>query len=177
MPELPEGWFAAGGVLTGFVAKSLADLLQHRFVSERERAAREAAAKSQMQERRDAFQRQTLLALQEALMDLARTEGSMQTHDVRAFRETNQWHKNRYGEELSEQNRIANALISKLVVRVRDDRVRQQVQLFRDNAFRVFSSSSLSESEQALTKMGAELEAANQRIGEILRTLDEHYAE
>ena len=51
MPELPEGWFAAGGVLTGFVAKSLADLLQHRFVSERERAAREAAAKSQMQER------------------------------------------------------------------------------------------------------------------------------
>ena len=54
-------------------------------------AARGAARWDQILERRNAFQRQTLLDLQEALMKLGRTCGQMHHQDVMTYRQTGEW--------------------------------------------------------------------------------------
>jgi hypothetical protein len=173
MPDAAAGWFPVFTLLVGYVTKASTDWLQHRSTAERERQAREAARRDQLAERRAAFQRQTLLDLQEAIMQLVRTAGAMHYEDVMAFRTTGKWQKQLIGEELAEKSRLANARTSMLAVRVRDDSARDLVQIVKDHATATVMSGSQEEGDRAMASMGAAFEDLNQRIGEILRTLDD----
>jgi hypothetical protein len=78
MPEITtSSWFPVLTLLLGYATKSLTDWLEHRRNTRREREAREAVRRDQRFERRTSFQRQTLLDLQEASMQLARSVGAI----------------------------------------------------------------------------------------------------
>jgi hypothetical protein len=173
MAETTVGWFPVFTLLLGYAVKAVSDWLQHRRTSERERQAREAARQDQLFERRTAFQRQTLLDLQEAALQLVRTAGAMNHQDVMAFRKTGKWQKQLYDEALSEDSRLANARTSMLAVRVRDDSVRDLMAVVKNHAWNAGMCASLEEGDRALNAMAAEFEKLNQRIGEILRKLDD----
>lgn len=167
------GWFPVFTLLLGYATKAVSDWLQHRRTSERERQAREATRQEQLAERRSTFQRQTLLDLQEAMMQLVRATGAMHHQDVMAFRTTGTWQKQLFGEELAENSRLANARTSMLAVRVRDDSVRDLVQAVKNHATAAGMCASQDEGQRAMAGMGDAFEKLNQRIGEVLRKLDD----
>src|SRR5580658_7949217 len=88
--------------LIGFVAKAVTDWW-------RERTTREEARRDKFFERRADFQRQTLLNLQDAVMELIRTAGENHHQDVMAFRKGVKWGAERLSDELDERARLAQA--------------------------------------------------------------------
>jgi len=176
MAEATVGWFPVLTLLLGYAVKAASDWLQHRRTSERERQAREAARQDQLFERRTTFQRQTLLDLQEAVMRLARSSGAMHHQDVMAFRKTGKWQRQLFDEELSENARLANARTSMLAVRVRDESVRSLVAVVKHHSAKAGLSTSEEEGNRELDAMAVEFERLNQRIGEVLRELDDDRA-
>lgn len=163
-------------VLTAFLGACfvlITEALRDRRTSERERAARAEAKAVQLIERRTTFQRQTLLDLQEAVLQLARTTGQMYAIDNKANRDTGKWQRNLYPPDLDEAGRAANARTSMLGVRVRDGSIRELLQQFKNSSAGVTISGSKEESEVAMRNMATALDALQQRIGEFLRTLDD----
>ena len=106
-------------------------------------------------------------------MQLARTTGAMQHLDKMAYRQTGKWQRQLFPEDLSENHRLANARTAMLTVRVRDESVRNLVQEFKDQCTHATRSATEKESERALMDMGTVFETLNERIGEILRQLDD----
>jgi hypothetical protein len=60
-----------------------------------------------------------------------------------------------------------------LAVRVRDDSVRELVQAMKNHATAAGMCGSQEEGDHAMNAMGAAFERLNQRIGEVLRQLDD----
>lgn|ERR1700735_2607249 len=94
------GWFPVVTLIGGYLLKVFSDFLQHRRTLEREREAREALRRNQLEERRTTFQRQNLLDLQEAVSDLARATGQANVQGNKAYRETGRWGTQLLGEDL-----------------------------------------------------------------------------
>jgi hypothetical protein len=168
------GWFPVLTLLLGYFTKYLSDWFQHQRTVERDRENRVAIRRDRLLERRTRFQRQTLLDLQEALMDLGRTTGAMHQHDEIAYRKSGDWQRRAYyPEDLSENDRIAMRRTAVLAVRVRDASVRELVQEFKDSASAVGMSASKEASDSAFYRMMPVFEELNQRIGEVLRKMDD----
>lgn len=170
---MPDSWFPVFTLILGYLAKSLSEWLQHRRTIEREREARDAVRKDLLFERRNTFQRQTLLELQEALKGLVRTAAQMHHNDVMTFRATGEWGKSRLPEDLSDSFRLANANTSALAVRIRDEQVRTQVRDLKSNTSGVAMARDKDSSNQALFGTVESFEGLNERIGQLLRTLDD----
>jgi hypothetical protein len=171
MPDISStSWFPVLTLLIGYGTKSLTDWFQHRRAVQREREAREATRQDQLFERRATFQRETLLALQEAAMKLGRATGAIHHKDIMALRTTGK--QQLLPADLDEDYRVAQARTSMLASRVRDNAVRELVEQFRK-----FSTESTlvktQEDNRALTAMMQIHDQLNQRIGELLRTLDD----
>lgn len=75
-------------------------------------------------ERAKAFQRETLLALQEAVHDALRLNARAHMQDFETFRQTGKWSGRPLTEEVNEGCRLANRRVSILVERVSDDQLR-----------------------------------------------------
>jgi len=161
-------------LLLGYATSSLSEWLRDRRAREREREAREATRSDQLYERRTNFQRQTLLDLQDALMDLVRTAGAMHHKDVTAYRGTGRWQKQFYDEQLDESARFAQARTSMLNVRVRDEAIRELVKEVKDHINSAGAAANREDSERSLASMASTFEKLNQRLGQILRELDDN---
>lgn len=160
---------ALGGYVTRLVTESLHD----RRAEKREREAREASRRQLLFERRAAFQRETLLNLQDALMELSRAAGGTHHLDAMEFRKSGKWGKRLLPADLDEVFRHATVKTLTLMVRVHDDRVREMVRKFREQASNVGLCRNEKESEKCLTEVARLLDPLNERIGEALRKLDE----
>jgi hypothetical protein len=167
------GWFPVLTLLIGFATKSLTDWLDHRRTAKREREAREAVRGDQLFERRTGFQRETLLALQEASMQLARSVGQIQYLDEMAHRATGQWHKQLLPEDLSEANRLAQARTLMFGSRVRDNSIRELVEKFRSLCTKITFSPNLEDSNRAMLEQVEVYTELHRQIGVVLRNLDD----
>jgi len=167
------GWFPVVTLLVGYVTNSTSDWLTDRRILKREREAREATKRETRLERRTSFQRQTLLELQDALLELARTEAEMNLFDMRAYRETGEWHKGRFAPELDERNRMANARTAVLTSRVRDESIREMVKKFKDKTTAAMMSTNIDECRAAQFEGTPIFTGLTERIGEVLREIDE----
>ena len=76
-------------------------------------------------------------------------------------------------EELNEEYRLCQVRAQTLSVRVRDDDIRKLVKEFRENSTAVVLSSSQRDSGRSLASMMAIHETLNERIGVILREIDD----
>lgn len=166
-------WFPVVTLLIGYATKSLTDWFDHKRKSKQEKEAREFIRRDKVIERRTEFQRKTLLEFQDVIIDLARTTGQMQFHDIRTFRATGQWQKQLYPEDLAEANRLAMARISTLGVRIRDAHARELTERLKTHCAQVGATRTENESRNEMTEMTFAFEALSQRIGELLRQLDD----
>jgi hypothetical protein len=179
-----SSWFplltALGGYLTSAVTEYLRDRRARErdrataaAMSEREREARAAATRLQLFQRRSDFQRETLLSLQDAVAQLARAAGRMHHPDEMEYRRTGQWGGHLFPEDLNDSAHQAGVKTLMLMVRVRDDKVREMMKTFRDHANQVGICRTEIESRLALEGMSAALDPLHERIGMVLRILDE----
>jgi hypothetical protein len=174
MPEMmTASWFPVLTLLIGFGTKSLSDWFDHRRTATREREAREWKKKDQLLERRVNFQHETLLALQEACMKLARTIGAAHHLDMMANQTAEVWQKNLLPEELSENSRLAFVSMMTLSARVSDGTARDLADKFRQHCAETLAAHSVSSSETSMANAMDALVKLNQRIGSLLRSLDD----
>jgi hypothetical protein len=153
--------------------KYFEDWVQHNRTLERERETRSALRQDAIAERRTQFQRQTLLDLQPALMDLARHTGKMHLHDLRGYRATNRFHAELYPSDVDEGFRSTSALISMLAVRVNDAKVRVLTAAFKKAASDVGVATNPTDSDSSVDTMSQLFVELQERVGVVLRELDE----
>jgi hypothetical protein len=157
--------------LLGFGTKWLTDWAQHRRIVERDREAREATRREQLFERRATFQRETLLALQQAAAELGRATGRIGHLDTMAIRATGR--TQRLPDDLDEGYRLAQVRTSMLTVRVRDAAIRELAEQLRQLSVDSIDAKTEDDRDRIMNAaMQANIQL-NERIGEVLRTLDD----
>jgi hypothetical protein len=170
---IPAGLPPVLYLLLGYGTKALQDWLQHKRTLERERETRRALRQDAIAERRTQFQRQTLLDLQPALMDLARQAGKMHLHDLTDYRTTGTFHSQAYPDDVNAGFGSAAALTSMLAVRVNDAEVRVLTAAFKSAASDIGGAKNPDDSMACFVKMSRSFESLQERIGVVLRELDE----
>jgi hypothetical protein len=144
-----------------------------RRTAKREGDSRADERKDRRTARRNEFQRETLLAVQDAAMRLARCTGAANHQDVMAFRKSGEWQKQHLGEPVNSDFRVAQAELTLLATRVGDDGTRNMVDAFQSTCVRALFSPSEAESKQCMTEMGERLTELHKRSGRQIRELDE----
>ncbi len=172
MPNL-AGLLPVSYVLLGYGIKYLDGWLQHNRTLERERETRSALRQDAIAERRTQFQRQTLLDLQPALMDLARHASKMHLHDLTGYRTTGAFHLQAYPDDANQGFGLAAALTSMLAVRANDAEVRVLTAAFKSAASDISGARNPDDSIASFVKMSRSFESLQERIGVVLRALDE----
>lgn len=158
----------AGGVLTMFAA-----WLADRRLTQRDRERRREERHERFVIRRNDFQRETLLALQNASQWLLRTTAAMHHQDVVEHRKTGQWQRQQFGDDLSNDHLKLTTETMLLASRIRDDDVRALADRLRDRASVVSISSDHNEAESRMMAAADTQQALIQRIGQLVRELDE----
>ena len=160
-------------LLLGYLLKLFSDWVQHRRTLEREREMRLAERNAKLADRRVEFQRQTLLELQDAVIEVARTTASMAHHDLVNFRRNGTWQRDLYPADLDRDAMLAMRRTSVLMVRVRDETTRQLVQRVKDSSVAATGSHDQETSDSELLKLARAFEELQPRIGELLRRIDD----
>jgi hypothetical protein len=184
IPNTAVSWLtlipALGGFFAGWLTEWFRDERARKrehetaeAIRQREREARDAARREQRFERRNSFQRQTLLDLQETLHRMLRAEGQMNHLDVMATREGLKWHDRGYPEELSNESHDANVKCMLLVVRMRNDAIRKLAEDVRTKVNSILFFNNETDSRRALSDAGELFGSLNELIGKELRQLDD----
>src|ERR1035441_9703685 len=118
-------WVPLVTVFVTFATVQLSDWLKDKRAHQREREARREARADAIIERRNQFQRESLLKLQEVAQQFVRSCGEMHHTDSMAFRAGGGWHKQPYPEDMDQRAHETNVRMTKLTIRVRDERVRE----------------------------------------------------
>jgi hypothetical protein len=163
----------AVSVLLGFATSWLSARYQNTATVKRERESRLAVHRDQLAERRAEFQRQTLIELQDAVFDLMRATGAMHHQDEMAFRKTGQWQKQFLGDELDQKALMSNRRTSMFKVRVRDGSLRDMVGKLSNLCAQVAISIDRDHSNGAMMEAGELFEKVQERIGELIRTIND----
>lgn len=129
--------------------------------------------REQLAQQRRVFQRETLLALQEVTFDVIRATGAAHHQDEMSFRATGQWQKQLLGKELDEATGLAMRRTSILSLRVRDASLRELVQTFKTYAAQTTISMNRELGNSAMQNAADSFEKVQERIGKLLRTLDD----
>lgn len=173
-------WFPVVTLILGFIISAITDWNKDKRDRNRESEARREARRDLLAEHRRTFQRETVLALQESVQDLARGVGAAQHHDEMAYRQTGKWQAVELAEEVDKQIFDANRRTMVLAVRVRDQALRDLLSNFRELAGHVqlaLPTGSDAERRVAATatcrEMVSKVPLIHHRIGEILHNLDD----
>jgi hypothetical protein len=169
----PETWFPVVTLILGAVAKGIGDRVSDARKTKAEKVARQEQRLDAIHLRRAEFQRSTLLDLQTAMQKLARATGKASHDDLMAFRETGEWGRNQISEEANTGALEGHASINILRVRVNDHHIRTIAGNFSSACSRHVFCKSEAESDACMKEMSKHMTELNERIGEVLRTLDE----
>jgi hypothetical protein len=114
---VPAGALVAGGLLT-----LAGGVLREHFASGREREARNA----EREVARDAFQRETLLELQDAILRVVRNTTQLRIHHRTVYADNGTYAREFDPPELSDESRLAMVAATRLRQRVLDDSLRKR---------------------------------------------------
>jgi hypothetical protein len=120
-------------------------------------------------ERARAFQRDNLLAVQEAMQDVARVAGRTYYEDLANHRAGAKWGSSLVSDELNEATLVANRRLSALVERIHDDSLREEVRSVHSEFTWVGMASSEAEAERRHNAAGSMFADAMRHLGEVLR--------
>lgn len=167
MDEVPY-WFPVATLVVGAIAGYLADYLRDS-----------RAAARQGRERRGAFQRETLIELQDWVAKLARAAQQILHHDELEFRRSGQWGRTPVADAVDEAFRNATMNVNRYRVRVLDDDIRDAADEFTRLTAELSLSSPGQGSEDAARaaavvgreRLPVAFQLLNDRIGVQLREL------
>jgi hypothetical protein len=168
-----SAWIPLLSALGGYLVSAVTEYFRDRRASKREREARDAARHLQQLERRTNFQRQTLLELQEAVQQFGRTSGTAYFVMREDFQSTGKWGEVEFSDKLNSERLQATTKIIMVSVRVRDERVRELTAQLKKSGDAIFSARSKAEAQAAYGKMIASIGPFHDRVGEVLRKLDD----
>lgn len=167
-----EGWLTSvlGAVafVAGFAAKSVDSWLQDRRARRRETEARAEARKDRWVE----LQRQTLLDLQEAGLNLARFAGATHHADRVSFRARDAWRAELLPEDVNEGFRVSQGQTTLLMARIHDGAVREATLKLKIACTAVALAFDEADSISAVSDVANAHEAFQDQIGLVFRTLD-----
>lgn len=169
-----SAWLAATlSVIVGGALTMLSAWIADKRLNERERESRREERRERIALRRSDFQRETLLALQEASQKLLRTAGAMHHQDVVAFRQTGRWQRQQLSDDLDANYLQHNTDTMLLASRVRDAETRSLTDKLRTQTSAAGFSSTEKDAEGRMMAAADIQQALTQRIGQLLRELDE----
>ncbi|QKC91025.1 hypothetical protein EB230_23415 [Mesorhizobium sp. NZP2234] len=169
----PEVWFPIITLGVGAGITALSQKISDTRQLTREREARREQRRETISLRRVEFQRATLLELQERLLDLGRMVTRAQLEDFRALETSGKWRLGKLSEEVNEGCRLAQASVTRLLERVRDDQVRALASSFSEICVSVTLARSKADSDSYYNKMLHTSGELNARLGVVLRSLDD----
>lgn len=169
------GWEALAGVAVGIIGKGLWDWWLATGKVKAEREARAEARRDKLIERRDDLQRQTLLELQPVILAMARAYAKGLFHDLKAFREQDArtWGASQWPGDVAEEARVAQAQVTLLRSRVRDDALRELIVRFS----KAYTAAAMAKDEGASAQQENQaahmLTELQDRIGQTIREMDD----
>lgn len=174
MPEaaIGTGWFPVFTALLGYLTSLFTEFYREKRTSARELESRKATRRLQLSERRSNFQRETLLELQDAISQLARTHAQVHHLDTMERRKSGVW-VHQVPEDLNQEAFAAMVKTLQLLVRVHDDPIRQMTQALRTHATGIVTHRMEEDSTRAMKGMLEVIQPLHERIGLVLRQLDD----
>lgn len=168
-------WAPIATLVFGYGAKSVQDWVQDRRKVQAEREVRIEARREKRAGQRDDLQRQTLLDLQQCVLDLARATAKAHLCDLEAFKKDGgkPWGSQQLSNDLSEELRIASANIALLRSRVRDATLRNLVESFSRECTVQGLAKSEAEVEQAKYRAVEFYKQVQDRAGQLIRNMDD----
>jgi hypothetical protein len=131
---------------------------------------RQAASLDRL-ERARAFQRETLIELQDALHDALRMVTRAHLEDVAAFKKGEKWGSSFLSAEVNEGVRLAARRVSILIERVANDALRSDLKKIAGATGQVCLANSEAEGQASLEHAYATGNNVTQHIGSVLRSL------
>ena len=127
--------------------------------------------KQRKQDRRDDFQHQTLLALQDAVYAHARNLAEIIHFERMEHIRAGGWRSQRLPDKLNNTDYEGRLQISMLSVRIQDDMVRRLIGEYTEAEGSAVTAFSLEDAEEANNRANNVRKQANDQIGELLRGL------
>jgi len=170
---MPEWLNTLLSLIAGSMLAMVSGWVNDRRATARDQQARAEERRDCLRLRRDDFQREALIKLQDTAMRLARCAGAANHQDVMAFRKTGKWQKQMLSEDLDEQFRLQTAEMVLLATRIRDEKARNLAGEFREQCAEVGFAKSENAAERTLITMSQRLTELHERSGQLIRELDD----
>ncbi len=173
---LPAALTAFGGFATAalrFLAVRSAAAKKDERIYQREKAARDDGRRDKIIERRNEAQRQALVEIQSVAQRYLRIAGKMNHHDIMQFRKTGEWQKGMFPDGLSDESLELGIQITALIVRVRDEQVRDLIQQMKTDAIKASNSKDENDARISITAASESFSKLNTRIADVLLSLDD----
>jgi uncharacterized coiled-coil protein SlyX len=156
------------GLISGFGIEWFRDGRTYR----REREARDSERRVVQLEQRKAFQRATLLSLQEELSKFNLGATIMHLERVLSSQKLGEWKEASHSSKSADEVIAADTQVTILVVRVNDETVRGLVEKYRGQKYNVGLAPTKDDAERSEGESRLSFYLANKRIGEVLRELE-----
>lgn len=153
------------GTIVGAAASLLATYLTNTHSA---KLSAEARSEQRLEKFRE-FQRETLLELQVAIREVARTAFLIHTEGMKELLAGRNWGEGSVPEQLAEEDRIARTRVSTFVERVADDSVRATVKKMMAEVRIFMLATSKVDADRALANITSGSVQANEMLGKVLR--------
>lgn len=168
-----EVWLPLLTLVLGYVGSLITESQRDKRTRQREQQAREESSRIEAEQQQRAFQRQTLMELQEALQGVARGAGKRHHLDTLALRATGTWRGGRLRDNETAAEFADGTRVLLLKSRVDDDETRWLVTEFTrmtsEHAIRPYTSEA--EADSKLLEAVEVLGRIHERIGHLIRTV------
>jgi hypothetical protein len=159
------------GVILGALIASGVSLFREHVVTARERAARADERKQRMQDVRDAFQRETLVALQDANVDFRRATIAEYHQRLEVAEKSRSWIPLSQGDHIADPWRDQGLMVKKLWARVFDPELTAAVESFRLACWEAIYASDKDEATERLNHAIAQSLVVEEHIARLLPEL------
>jgi len=155
------------GTLVGAFASIATTYIQSRHSE----ALRNVVTKEERDERRRAFQRETLIELQDVLHDLCRMVIRGHLEDNAHYRKTGAWGQNLLSDEVNEGQRVLRGRAMLLTGRVSNEELRRSIRASLETLVSLSMARSYDEANRWHIQMNNESPGVLEAIGHELRSL------
>jgi hypothetical protein len=167
-----EAVFGLVGVLLGSVSTSIVAVYQVQLAGKREREARDHERAEASRARRDAFQRESITALQDAAADMIKAVYAEQDRQLERMGPTSEWPARRWETPTAVGWSDAEIRLQVARARVFDDDLRALARETRAVAREFVWAPTLDEAKQSNLRLDQLYERFNERVAQVLRQLD-----
>lgn len=167
-----EVWLPLVTLVVGYAGSLVTESFRDKRAARREAQARQADRQQKRADRQADFQRETLLALQESLGRYVRGAAQVHHETATASRAAGRWTRVLPAEDVNDALFRAGIDMNTYVVRTLDDQLRETVYALRERVGRLLiTAASEAEADQLMDEATDLFTQANERIGELLRTV------